>query len=279
MQPCCIDKKLVYNYCELEGRLMEITVLASGSKGNAAFIKTDQTQLMIDCGISFRQIKLRMQEKAPLLTKLDAIILSHEHSDHTKGVFQTLKQTQAPLYTAKKTYQTLKQKIEVEHEFVPIEEDNPFMLGDLIITPLKTSHDALHSLGFMIQQDHKRLVYITDTGFLQESSFTKIKNADAYLIEANYDVAMLFDSPRPYYLKKRIDSVKGHLSNADSAYYLSQLIGDNTKSIILAHPSQECNTEKCALATVNDIFSAYDINAQDYNIFVAKQHTALTVKI
>ncbi len=258
---------------------MEITVLASGSKGNATFIKTKQTNLLIDCGISHRQIKLRMQEKAPLLNDLDAILLTHEHSDHIKGLYQTLKQTNAPLYTAKKTYNSIKQTLDMNHEFTPIEEDNAFMLGDLVITPMKTSHDASHSLGFVITHGEKKLVYITDTGFLQETQFGQIKNADAYLMEANYDVAMLFDSQRPFYLKKRIDSVKGHLSNADAAYYLSQLIGDNTKNIILAHPSEECNTEACALSTINDVFNAYEIDPKCYTISVAKQHESITVII
>ncbi len=259
---------------------MEITILASGSKGNATFIRTEHTSLLIDAGVTYRQIKLRMQEKSPMLQNLDGVLLTHEHSDHTKGLYQTIKNTNAPLYTSKETYSAIKNTLLVPHEYVPIIADRSLMFSDLIITPIKTSHDVAYSLGFIIQNATKRLVYITDTGFLQEDEFHKIENADAYIMEANYDVAMLFDSPRPYYLKKRIDSVKGHLSNADSAYYLTQLIGENTKTIVLAHPSQECNTESCALNTLHDVFKAYDKNPDNYDIHIAKQHEPIpTIKL
>ncbi len=251
---------------------MEVTILASGSKGNAAYIEDGDTAILIDAGISYRQITLRMGEKANRLASLEGIIVSHEHSDHTKGLEQTLKRTMAPVYTAKKTYTKIKDKLPMDHTMTPIEEDVAFMVGSLIITPLKTSHDAAHSLGFIIETNSKQLVFITDTGFLQEDDFHRIRNAHMYVLESNYDVALLFDSARPFYLKKRIDSVRGHLSNADSAYYLTQLIGPRTHSIVLAHPSQECNTESYTLATLHDVFAAYDKVPEDYDIHVAKQH-------
>jgi len=258
---------------------MQITVLASGSKGNCTYIESKRTKLLIDAGVSYRQIRLRMGQKAPALHELDALFLTHEHSDHTKGLYQTIKHTSVPIYTARETYRAIAPLLDIPHENVDIVADVPFMFSDLIITPIKTSHDAAHSLGFIIQEDDKRLVYITDTGFLQEEEFHKIKNADAYVMESNYDVAMLFDSARPYYLKKRIDSVKGHLSNADSAYYLTQLVGYRTKAIILAHPSQECNTEACALDTLTDVFTAYEKDPKAYDIRVARQQEAIPTLI
>jgi len=254
---------------------MDIYVLASGSKGNATYIKTKKTSLLIDAGISHRQIKLRLEAQGQSLNDLDGLLLTHEHSDHTKGLKQTIKQTDVPLYTGLKTYRKIKDIIPETTTHIPIEPDRPFMFNDLIITPLKTSHDAVFSLGFIIQEDDKRFVYITDTGYLEQADFYKIKNAETYLLESNYDVAMLFDSQRPYYLKKRIDSVKGHLSNDDAAYYLTQLVGANTKQIILAHPSLECNSESCALNTLESVFEAYEQSLKAIDVYIAKQFVPL----
>lgn len=251
---------------------MEIIILASGSKGNAAYIKTKSTTLLIDAGISFRQLKLRLESHNIELDRIDGVLLTHEHSDHTKGLFQLVKQIHTPIYTTKKTYRKIKHTLPIVHETLPIEADVPFMLQDLIITPISTSHDAVDSLGFVIQEDDKRLVYITDTGYIDEQVFHKISNAEGYVLESNYDVALLFDSTRPHYLKKRIDSIKGHLSNDDAAYYLTRLIGDRTKNIVLAHPSEECNTEKHARDTLSDIFNAYELSLDHCEVTVAKQH-------
>ncbi len=254
---------------------MDIHILASGSKGNATYIKTPKTKLLIDAGISHRQIKLRLEAQNLTLDGLDGLLLTHEHSDHTKGLKQTIKQTNVPLYTGLKTYRKVKDTIPETTTHIPIEPDQPFMFNDLIITPLKTSHDAVESFGFIIQEEDKRLVYITDTGYLEQADFYKIKNAETYIMESNYDVTMLFDSERPYYLKKRIDSVKGHLSNDDAAYYLTKLIGKNTKHIVLAHPSLECNTEACALNTLHTVFEAYDTPLNNIAVHVAKQFVPL----
>lgn len=251
---------------------MEIILLASGSKGNATYIKTKSTTLLIDAGISFRQLKLRLLSHKIALDPIDGVLLTHEHSDHTKGLFQLIKQIHTPIYTSQKTYRKIKDTLPTPHQSIPVEPDVPFMFKDLIITPLSTSHDAVDSLGFIIQEQNKRLVYITDTGYIDEQQFHKISNADAYVLESNYDVALLFDSTRPHYLKKRIDSIKGHLSNDDAAYYLTRLIGDRTKSIVLAHPSEECNTEKHARDTLINIFNAYAMTLDDCDITVAKQH-------
>ncbi len=256
---------------------MEVIVLASGSKGNATIIKTHTTTLLIDAGISYRQLKLRLNTQGFDLSALDGVLLTHEHSDHTKGLTQVIKHTKAPLYTTAKTYQKVKTLLPEMHDLSPIEPDVPFMFQDLIITPLSTSHDAVDSLGFIIQEADKRLVYMTDTGYIDEHLFDKIADAEGYVLESNYDVKMLFDSTRPHYLKKRIDSVKGHLSNADCAYYLTRLIGTRTKHIILAHPSQECNTEQLALATLEEVFEAYEIALNHYEIVVAKQHQATKI--
>ena len=254
---------------------MKITVLASGSKGNATYIETPTTKLLIDAGISYRQLKLRLLEHQIDLHALDAVLISHEHTDHTKGLVNILKYTGAVIYTTEKTWEHLNKKTTYNLSFatfIDIVPGKKVMLNDLTIEPLSVSHDAVDTLGFIIENTTKKLVHMTDVGYLPSTDYLKIMNADLYVFEANYDVALLFNSQRPYYLKRRIDSVKGHLSNADSAYHLTRLIGEKTKCIILAHPSEECNTEYHALETFKEVFTSYDIDYNQYEIIVAKQH-------
>ncbi len=254
---------------------MKITVLASGSKGNATYIETAQTKLLIDAGISHRQLRSKLLENNIHLTTLDAVFISHEHTDHTKGLVNILKQTQATLYTTEKTYVHLVSKTTydlADAPFVPVHPDQPLRIHDLTIDAIRISHDAVDTLGFIVYNGHKKLVHMTDIGYLPVEDYPKIENAETYVFESNYDVSLLFSSNRPYYLKRRIDSIKGHLSNADSAYHLSRIIGHKTRRIILAHPSEECNTERHALETIKEVFTSYDIDPTNYEIIVAQQH-------
>lgn len=271
----CIHAYMVYNEKELELMDMEVTVLASGSKGNATHIKTQHGVFLIDAGISYKQLILRMHQRG-LSDALDGVFLTHEHSDHTKGLFQLLKQTGIPLYAFRTTYEATSRKkraLPDAHTHIDIPGFGSMALGGLKITMVRTSHDAAHSLGFVFEENGKRLVYLTDTGFLDERHFPLLENADMYVFESNYDVSMLYESERPHHLKRRIDSVRGHLSNTDSAYYLSRLIGERTTQIVLAHPSEDCNTEACALSTLKEVFTSYEMDVDAYAVHVAKQHT------
>jgi phosphoribosyl 1,2-cyclic phosphodiesterase len=257
---------------------MEIIVLASGSKGNATYIETDYTKVIIDAGISYKQMKERLASFKKDIQLVDAILLTHEHSDHTKGLPTLIKHTSAPLYTVEETFNHLYEKTTYELPytcFKKIEPSSKFYLNDLTIEVIPVSHDAVSTVGFKLTDSLHSLVYMTDVGYLPKEDYPKLKNADAYIFESNYDVSLLFSSARPYYLKKRIDSVKGHLSNADSSYHLSQLIGDKTKVIVLAHPSLECNTERHAYDTLIEVLKAYEFNLDRFKIEIAKQFEPL----
>jgi len=251
---------------------MEVIVLASGSKGNATFIKTQETKILIDAGISLRMLKKRLSEHQETIDDLDAVFLTHEHSDHTKGLSTLFNNTRAILYTSALTFDALNGLISIDR-FMPLEPGEALQFKDLSIEAFEASHDAVHALGFIMHNGtDKQLVYVTDTGFISKDLYPKIKDASMYIFESNYDVALLFNSGRPYYLKRRIDSVKGHLSNADAAYHLSQLVGSNTKAIVLAHRSEDCNTDEHCLQTIADVFEDYALNINHYDFSVAKQH-------
>ncbi len=254
---------------------MKVCVLASGSKGNATLIQSGETLLLIDAGISFRRLKGLMEANGFDPARLDAVFLSHEHSDHTKGLETLSKRVLLKLYTPLKTYQHITEKTTMDitrFMHYPVEPDVPISLNDLTVMPIALSHDSNDSVGFVIQGESKTIVHVTDVGFLPETDYPKLHNADLYVFESNYDVSLLFSSDRPYYLKRRIDSVRGHLSNTDSAYHMTHLIGDKTKTIILAHPSLECNSEHHVLKTYREIFDGYGLSLDRYHVIVAKQH-------
>lgn len=253
---------------------METIILASGSKGNATLIRSGTTTVLLDAGISYKAMRERLGGEADL-AGIEGVLLTHPHNDHVRGLKGVMNRIRAPLYTTAKTFHSIQHKHSLSPPFFEVDPNRPFTLGDLYITPISLSHDTEDTLGFRIDSEGRTLAYITDTGFLPEKDFDNLRNLDMYIFESNYDVATLFSSQRPYYLKRRIDSIKGHLSNADAAYYLSRLVGPKTRRIVLAHPSEECNTEAQALKTLNSVFQSYERSLEACDVVVAKQHEAV----
>ena len=147
--------------------------------------------------------------------------------------------------------------------------DDDFNIGDINIEVIKTSHDASDSNGYILESDGKSVVYVTDTGYINQKNHKKLMNKNVYVFESNHDVEMLMNGKYPYYLKQRIWGDKGHLSNKDSAYYLSRFIGKDTKCIILSHLSHENNDPVIALNTLKDKLKEEEINFN--NIIVSTQ--------
>ena len=145
--------------------------------------------------------------------------------------------------------------------------DQDFAINDINIKLLPTSHDAPSSTGFLIKEENRSLVYITDTGYINRKILNKIVNVNCYIIESNHDEVMLMDGPYPRFLKERVISDKGHLSNKTTAKYLSKIVGPNTKNIILAHRSETNNTEEKIKEAIEEVNLREDIN-----VIIAKQN-------
>lgn len=262
---------------------MEITVLASGSKGNATLVQTEGLTLLIDAGISYLQLQKRLMFHQINITKIDAVLITHEHGDHIKGLDVLLRKEKSQVFLTEHTMNSTPDKLQdtiKASRFQLVKPNEKFMIGGLEIMPFSVSHDSSDAVGYVLYNKGKKFVYCTDIGYLPDRDFDILRGANAYVFEANYDVTLLFTSARPFYLKQRIDSVKGHMSNTDSAYNMVSLVGVNTKYIILAHPSEECNTAELALETYRDVFNEYDKNIDDYIVLVASQEEgAKTIKI
>lgn len=243
---------------------MKFKVIASGSKGNSTVILTDTTKIVIDMGISYLTLKKSLEEDSLSLDNFTGILITHCHKDHINGLASLIKHTKLKVYIPEKMYDSLKEVVEKES---CIFIDDNFSIGDLNIELIHTSHDAPASVGYIIENNKKTLVYVTDTGYINRKFLARMTEKDCYIIESNHDEKMLMDGPYPRFLKERVISDKGHLSNTTTAKYLQKLIGENTKNIVLAHLSETNNTEELALTTVKDT-----LNNDNLNIIVAHQH-------
>lgn len=223
---------------------MKVSILASGSNGNATLIETENESFLIDDGLSFKSLYGRINECGNVIEKLSSIFLTHEHIDHVSGLKVLLKRLPLKCYLSKGTFDGLNFETKNQVELTGynlIKNGDVVMLKDCKITVLATHHDAREPLGFVIEEQDKKIVYITDTGYVDQSYFSLLENADMYILESNYDVELLWSSSRPFDLKKRIDGDHGHMSNVTSAILLAKLIGNKTKKVVFAHISDDCN--------------------------------------
>ena len=235
---------------------MKVYILGSGSKGNSTLIVGSNKKILIDVGFSYPKMKMLLEGFGVNPSEIDTILITHDHSDHIGGLSQFLKKNSVKV-CANEVLAGQLLRIVNEDDILIVE--NEFDIDDFHIESFKTSHDAIGSVGYIITEDDKTVVYVTDTGYINNRNLKKLVNKDLYIFESNHDVKMLMDGPYPYILKQRVLSDKGHLSNELSGTYLKELIGDKTKKIVLAHLSEINNTPEVALKTVKSIVDNKDI--------------------
>ena len=246
---------------------MTVSVLSSGSKGNTTFIQTNNTKILIDAGNTSKYILEKLNEINVDPTTIDAILITHTHIDHVKGLPVLLKKINPCVYITQK----MLKELEYLENYSIINTDK-IKIKDLDIDVIKTSHDTEDSIGYIVNNDDKSIVYITDTGYINQKYFNILSNRNVYIMESNHDIEMLNNSKYPFALRQRILSDKGHLSNYDSAKYISKFIGSKTKYVLLAHLSEENNTEELALETLDKRLKKEKIAID--NIIIAKQNQA-----
>lgn len=245
---------------------MLVSVLASGSKGNSTLITTDRVKILIDAGKNQKYLEKELNQINLSLKDIDYILITHTHADHTSSLKTIVKSYKPKIILTELMYQDLDYL--KNYENILFLTDN-LELEDLVIENIKTSHDTSDSRGYIITQGNSSVVQITDTGYLNQKYFKKLQNKTIYIFESNHNIEMLMHGRYPKWLKARVSSDVGHLSNESSAFYLTKLIGENTKEIILAHLSEENNTPELALETLNKEFAENNIKFS--NIVVAKQ--------
>lgn len=235
---------------------MKVCVLASGSKGNSTFVENENVKLLVDAGMNCKYITERLAEIGVNIKDINYVIISHIHDDHISALKTLINKTKATLLITRPMYNEL--DLLKNYNNIEFYEDDLY-LGNLKITALKSSHDSVDSRNFIIDNGISSVVYITDTGYVKAKYFPKLKNRDVYLMESNHDIEMLNHGPYPAWLKKRVLGDYGHLSNNASSFYLTKLIGNKTKEVVLMHLSETNNTKDKSLETLNNTFKEYDI--------------------
>lgn len=237
---------------------MKYYILASGSKGNCTVIENDDTMIIIDCGQTWKYLSQEFHNNNIDYKLAKGMLITHGHSDH----IQQLKRFE---------FMEIYGKLD-DQRITPIEYYQCLEIGSLKITPLALSHDFYDTTGYLIEDKKEKLVYITDTGYInKKNNYKYIENADYYIIESNHDTTMLRESNRPWIIKERILSDVGHLSNEDCCRVLLDNIGDKTKEIALAHLSQETNTPELAYQCIIDS----GINVNKITVKIAEQFKSI----
>ena len=245
---------------------MRACVFASGSKGNITYIETNNHHVLLDMGKNKKYIVDSLRTIGVSPKDIDIILISHTHSDHISALETFIKTYKAMVCVPLEMYNEMSSLKEYDNIKL---YDNELIFDDLKITTIKSSHDAVASRNFIFESDGMSIVQITDTGYIKSKYLNLLKNRDIYLIESNHDIEMLTHGPYPEWLKRRVLSDEGHLSNKAAGFYLSKLIGDKTKKVYLMHLSEVNNNSEIALKTVKETLEEYNI---DFNeIDCAKQ--------
>ena len=237
------------------------SILASGSSGNATYLETAHHRILIDAGLSGKRLEERMQAIGRSLKDVEALFVTHEHSDHVQGVGVLARRYGMDVYANAKTWQAMAKKVGQ----IPLAQKNIIEpgkvkdFGDLEVESFAVSHDAACPQFYQMHHDNQTFCILTDTGYVSQRVAKTIENADAYLVESNHEIEILRAGPYPWSLKQRILGDKGHLSNDDGALVMADVLGDKTKRIYLGHLSKENNTKLHARMAMESTLKQKDL--------------------
>jgi phosphoribosyl 1,2-cyclic phosphodiesterase len=229
---------------------LSVCVLASGSKGNAIYVSNGHTAILVDVGLSGVEIERRMHSAQLEMATLKAIVVSHEHSDHIRGVGVMARRYDLPVYATRGTANAAASQMGRINQMHHFDTGQSFSIHDLAIHPFSISHDARDPAGFTIAQNGKKVGIATDLGIATGMVKHHLRKCTLLVLEANHDPTMLTEGPYPWPLKQRIKSRSGHLSNQDSRDLLGEIKHDGLCHVILAHLSEVNNTPEKALQTI-----------------------------
>ena len=238
--------------------MLEICAIASGSNGNCYYIGNENDAVLIDAGISAKQVVARMYERSLNPKKIKALFISHEHSDHMRGARGVNKKMNIPVFLTTKTYSGSYKNLRPDYPkyFVPGDE---IEVGEFIIHTFLKNHDASEPCSFRVQYQNINVGIFTDIGEPCENVKSHLKLCNGLFLETNYDEKMLWEGRYPYFLKKRVASQLGHLSNVQANDLLQTHAGENLKCVFLSHLSKENNTPEIALNSMINLTSKFDI--------------------
>ena len=254
---------------------MRLVVFASGSTGNCALVQGAGRSVLIDAGISAKRIRLALEAEGIEPKSLDGIFITHEHADHISGLTVLCKRCPIPVFAPETVADALRRTLPEAAPYVrTLRQEQPLSLGCMTVTPFPTPHDTPESAGYRLEADGTTLTVATDTGCITDAMLRYFAGADMALIEANHDIAMLRNGPYPAYLKRRILSDKGHLSNAECTWLAAVLAQRGTGQVVIGHISKHNNIPGLARRTI-----ARALEGTGAQLYVAPELGRLDVEV
>lgn len=258
---------------------VQLTILGSGSSGNCAFVETDEARLLVDAGLSGRQIRQRLLSIGRSPENLTGILITHEHTDHIQGLAGLAAKLNIPIYCNRLTREAIERQFEVRLEFRIFATGESFEVEDIGVDTFSIPHDASDPVGFLLQTSAGNIGFLTDLGHVTKLILQRLALANVLLLETNYDLELLRDDPRrPWSLKQRIISRHGHLSNEAAALVAEQLMSAELRHLYLGHLSRDCNRPDLARQALNQTLER--IGASHVHLEVTSQKTpCATLKV
>jgi phosphoribosyl 1,2-cyclic phosphodiesterase len=250
-----------------------LTVLGSGSKGNAIVVHNEHSGLLIDAGLSLRQIRLRMAKAGLSENLIKGILVTHEHTDHVRSIRTCSEYFEVPVYASRLCAEKLKENKNYDCQPVLFTPGGSFELGEFNVLPFSVGHDAVEPVGFVVTCGSKKIGIALDLGRAGQTAEFLLRSCDTLAIESNHDLEMLAASGRPWYLKQRILGPQGHLSNQQGSELLGKVLAQNTRNVALVHISEDCNTFELAKETAAKKLN--ELQRNDVVLKVAKQKDIL----
>ena len=261
--------------------MLKLYPLYSGSSGNMYLIKSPTSTVIVDIGVSFKALCQCLDTLSINIQDISALLITHEHSDHTKGISTFINKTNIPIYTTEGTKDYLLQKHMDKLKSTPtincIYPEKDLLIGDILITPFKTSHDAVDPVGYTLKHDESTLTIATDLGYVSDNVYEHLVNSNLSVIESNYDRELLLLGPYTYPLKCRIQSDIGHLSNSDTSNLILDLAKVGKRDFVLGHISHNNNEPEQALFCVNETLKNNGFDLNEFNITCATRDVSFEV--
>jgi phosphoribosyl 1,2-cyclic phosphodiesterase len=253
------------------GMAISFQTLASGSKGNAIVVSSEHTRVLIDVGLTGKELHRRMQLAGMNVEELRGVVVTHEHTDHVRGVGVLSRRYDLSVHLTRGTLENLPRHVGALARTQLFRDGHSFAIGDLLVTPFAISHDANDPVGLIIENDGCKLGICTDLGVVTQLVRKRLEGCHGLVLEANHDVDLLLNGPYPWDLKQRIRSRHGHLSNTDSCELLKDLLHDGLQAVILAHLSETNNRPELVLESIRGL--CLESRWREIHFAIGQQHS------